>query len=63
MPQLWRPWRRPRYALGSPILGWPFTRARKQTPEALAAVQKADIEKWWPIIKISPILTKTRHSW
>jgi tripartite-type tricarboxylate transporter receptor subunit TctC len=21
------------------------------TPEALAAVQKADIEKWWPIIK------------
>ena len=23
----------------------------EQTPEALAAFQKADIEKWWPIIK------------
>jgi tripartite-type tricarboxylate transporter receptor subunit TctC len=28
----------------------PFPR-EEQTPEALAAVQKADIEKWWPIIK------------
>jgi tripartite-type tricarboxylate transporter receptor subunit TctC len=23
----------------------------RQTPEALRALQKADIEKWWPIIK------------
>jgi hypothetical protein len=23
----------------------------QQTPEALAAMQKADAEKWWPIIK------------
>jgi predicted DNA-binding transcriptional regulator AlpA len=23
----------------------------QQTPEALAAFQKAEIEKWWPIIK------------
>jgi tripartite-type tricarboxylate transporter receptor subunit TctC len=23
----------------------------QQTPEALAAYQKAEIEKWWPIIK------------
>jgi hypothetical protein len=22
-----------------------------QTPQALAALQKADAEKWWPIIK------------
>jgi hypothetical protein len=22
-----------------------------QTPEALAALQKAEIERWWPIIK------------
>ena len=28
----------------------PFPRER-QTPEALAALQKADAEKWWPIIK------------
>jgi tripartite-type tricarboxylate transporter receptor subunit TctC len=25
--------------------------AEQQTPEALAALQKAEIEKWWPIIK------------
>jgi tripartite-type tricarboxylate transporter receptor subunit TctC len=23
----------------------------QQTPEALGALQKADVEKWWPIIK------------
>jgi tripartite-type tricarboxylate transporter receptor subunit TctC len=27
----------------------------EQTPEALAAVQKTDIEKWWPIIKAAGI--------
>jgi Tripartite tricarboxylate transporter family receptor len=27
----------------------------QQTPEALAALQKADAEKWWPIIKASGI--------
>jgi tripartite-type tricarboxylate transporter receptor subunit TctC len=27
----------------------------EQTPEALAALQKADIEKWWPIIKAAGI--------
>jgi tripartite-type tricarboxylate transporter receptor subunit TctC len=27
----------------------------QQTPEALAALQKADIEKWWPIIKAASI--------
>jgi tripartite-type tricarboxylate transporter receptor subunit TctC len=27
----------------------------KQTPEALAAQQKAEIEKWWPIIKAANI--------
>jgi tripartite-type tricarboxylate transporter receptor subunit TctC len=27
----------------------------EQTPEALATVQKADIEKWWPIIKAAGI--------
>ena len=25
--------------------------ASEQTPEALAKLQKAEIEKWWPIIK------------
>jgi hypothetical protein len=31
---------------------WP---REKQTPEALAALQKAEIEKWWPIIKTANI--------
>ncbi len=32
-------------------LGQDVTPRDEQTPEALAAFQKADIEKWWPIIK------------
>jgi tripartite-type tricarboxylate transporter receptor subunit TctC len=48
-------------------LGDPTVRARfaeqgvetfpreQQTPEALRALQKADIEKWWPIIKAAGI--------
>jgi tripartite-type tricarboxylate transporter receptor subunit TctC len=27
----------------------------QRTPEALGALQKADIEKWWPIIKAAGI--------
>jgi tripartite-type tricarboxylate transporter receptor subunit TctC len=27
----------------------------QQTPEALAAYQKAEIEKWWPVIKAAGI--------
>jgi len=27
----------------------------QQTPEALAAMQKAEIAKWWPIIKAANI--------
>ncbi len=27
----------------------------RQTPEALAALQKADIDKWWPMIKAANI--------
>ncbi|HEY0567507.1 MAG TPA: tripartite tricarboxylate transporter substrate binding protein BugD, partial [Xanthobacteraceae bacterium] len=29
--------------------------ADQLTPAALAALQKADIEKWWPIIKAANI--------
>jgi hypothetical protein len=32
----------------------PFPRAQ-ETPEALGAFQKAEIEKWWPIIKAAKI--------
>jgi tripartite-type tricarboxylate transporter receptor subunit TctC len=30
----------------------------QQTPQALAAYQKAEIEKWWPIIKAANIKGK-----
>jgi tripartite-type tricarboxylate transporter receptor subunit TctC len=36
-------------------LGLDLFPREEQTPEALAAVQKADIDKWWPIIKAAGI--------
>jgi len=39
-------------------LGWEIPRADQQTPEALAALQKAEIERWWPIIKSAGIEAK-----
>ena len=36
-------------------LGVEIFRRDQQTPEALAAFQKAEIEKWWPIIKAAGI--------
>jgi tripartite-type tricarboxylate transporter receptor subunit TctC len=36
-------------------LGQEIFPADQQTPEALAALQKAEIEKWWPIIKAANI--------
>ena len=36
-------------------LGLELIPREEQTPEALAAVQKADVEKWWPIIKAAGI--------
>jgi tripartite-type tricarboxylate transporter receptor subunit TctC len=32
-------------------LGFEIFPRERQTPEALGALLKADIEKWWPIIK------------
>jgi tripartite-type tricarboxylate transporter receptor subunit TctC len=32
-------------------LGYDVYPGERQTPEALAAIRKADAEKWWPIIK------------
>ena len=39
---------------GSPI-GQEIPPREQQTPEALGAHQKAEIEKWWPIIKAAGI--------
>jgi hypothetical protein len=32
-----------------------FPSRSEQTPEALGALQKAEIDKWWPIIKAAGI--------
>ena len=36
-------------------LGQKIFPSDQQTPEALGAFQKAEIEKWWPIIKAANI--------
>ena len=54
----------PRRSRRSPILrcasklealGQDIYPRERQTPQALAAQQKAEIEKWWPIIKAGNI--------
>jgi tripartite-type tricarboxylate transporter receptor subunit TctC len=49
-------------AMGDPVvrarfadLGAQFPSRSEQTPEALDALQRAEIEKWWPIIKAAGI--------
>ena len=51
-----------RQALADPVVRKRYTdlalelpSAEQQTPEALGAYQKAEIEKWWPIIKAANI--------
>jgi tripartite-type tricarboxylate transporter receptor subunit TctC len=50
------------YAMTDPLvrarltdLGLQFPPREEQTPAALGALQKAEIEKWWPIIKAANI--------
>ena len=37
------------------VVGQEFYPREQMTPEALRALQKADIERWWPIIKSANI--------
>ena len=37
------------------MLGQEIFPREQQTPEALAAYHKAEIERWWPIIKAANI--------
>jgi tripartite-type tricarboxylate transporter receptor subunit TctC len=39
-------------------LGLDVASRQQQTPEGLATFQKAEIEKWWPIIKAADIKTQ-----
>jgi hypothetical protein len=36
-------------------LGLDATPANRQTPEALRAHQKAEADKWWPVIKAAGV--------
>ena len=36
-------------------LGLDIAKREQQSPEGLAAFHKAEIEKWWPVIKASGI--------
>jgi hypothetical protein len=36
-------------------LGVEIPPREQETPEALAALQKAEIEKWWPILKAANV--------
>ena len=36
-------------------LGQEIFPSDQQTPEALGALQKAEVEKWWPLIKAAGI--------
>ena len=44
-----------RRARSSPASARKCRRADQQTPQALGAFQKAEIEKWWPIVKAAGI--------
>jgi hypothetical protein len=38
--------------------GFQIPPREQQTPQALGAYQKAEIEKWWPIIKAATVEAK-----
>jgi hypothetical protein len=55
MPPLWRPWPIPVVRQHLSDLGLDIPSLDQQTPEALGVFHKAEVEKWWPIIKAANI--------
>ena len=51
MPRSWMRWPIRPCASGSPMSGYEIVPREQQTPEALGAFQRAEIERWWPILK------------
>jgi hypothetical protein len=45
----------PRCGNGLPITARKYHRPTSKTPDALGDLQRAEIEKWWPIIKAAKI--------
>ena len=39
-------------------MGLDMPAAEQRTPEALGALQKAEIAKWWPIVKAANVTAK-----
>ena len=54
-PRSWRRWPIPTVRQRLADLGQEIPPREQQTPEALARIHKAEIEKWWPIIKAANI--------
>ena len=55
MRRLSRPWADPKVRKRFIDLGQDVFPQEQQTPEALGNLQKAEIEKWWPIIKAAGV--------
>ena len=55
MPPWWRPWPTRRCSQRLADIGSGIPPREQQTPEALGAFHKAEIDKWWPIIKAAGI--------
>ena len=61
MPPSWTPWPMPTCANGSPTSARKSRQREDQNPQTLYAYHKAEIEKWWPILKAANIKGERSH--